>query len=244
MSLSNELRKPLSLLYYFIVSADGLVMREEMSLYERAFAKYFDINKNDATELFKTAKEELLTINSISEITGGIKSLLSYKERIQVLVSLWEISISDGLLDVVEYRYLVMIARALDISVEDQKKIKDVLRKRGKRFSEGQGASVPEYEKHPKSWILNILPAGKKAYISQLIKGRLLSAPVILSDGSKKIAFTSVIKLKPTSTSLSVSVKGLDIVIYGMSSYRNGTYYLEPEKLVVIENMKTKVIFI
>jgi uncharacterized tellurite resistance protein B-like protein len=102
-----------------LAKTDGDYASIEMSMIDRVLLKRFDLSKDAAQELRKSAEELESKAPDTVRFTRVIKEAVIYEERAAVVEALWSIVLADGNHDDEEHGLMRLVANLLGVNDRD-----------------------------------------------------------------------------------------------------------------------------
>jgi uncharacterized tellurite resistance protein B-like protein len=107
-----------------IAKADQKVKREELIIIKEILVDYFNISKDDASEIIRNSYEELKDSIDIFKYANFLNHELTYEDKVDFVRCIFEVGYSDGKLHYLELHYIKTISRLLNIEKNDLIKAK------------------------------------------------------------------------------------------------------------------------
>lgn len=107
-----------------ISRSDSSIQDEELQLIDRTIQSEFNLNADEAAELYKLANNKVEESVSLYEFTRILNDHLSREERTHIVKLLWRVAFADSVLDKYEEYYVRKIADLLYVSQQDYIKTK------------------------------------------------------------------------------------------------------------------------
>lgn len=98
-----------------IMVTDNLLEDQEEETIKNLLMGNFDLSLAAAEELFELAKEEVRESTSLYQFTGLVNQYFSEAEKFNLLKQLWQVALSDGILDKYEEGLIRKLADLLHI---------------------------------------------------------------------------------------------------------------------------------
>lgn len=116
-------REPLELatavLLVELARADFSTSRVELDEVERLLGKHFGLGEAAVHALVADAAVRADRAISLHEFTHGLNRELSYRDKLEIIGMLWQVSLSDGHLDKYEEQLIKRLAGLLHVSDRD-----------------------------------------------------------------------------------------------------------------------------
>ena len=236
MRLHDDLQIDIATLFYALMIADGARMQSEEALIQKYLQKLFEIDGKESIQLIEAAEIKFRETTDLIDLCRNINTETKYSERVALLFHCWEIALKDSLLDVVERRYLEIIIKGLRIDESDRRKVQEMVTKK-KKFSEGRGNSVEDYEKDPKSWLRMLFLGTENVALTSINKGVMdIEFVSMRSTSTELIILESSIKESSVKVATRLNFPNGSVLIHGTTFYRAASLYFRPTKIVVEDN--------
>jgi uncharacterized tellurite resistance protein B-like protein len=98
-----------------IMVTDNLLELEEEETIKQLLMRNFDLSLSASEELFELARREVSEATSLYQFTGLVNQYFSEAEKFNLLKQLWQVALSDGILDKYEESLIRKLADLLHI---------------------------------------------------------------------------------------------------------------------------------
>lgn len=112
----HMLRMATAVLMVDVARADHVFQEDELDRVLTLIEKHFNLQPEEAAEVFNTANEKAEDLVSLYEFTQLLHDNLSEDEKSQIVALLWQIAYADGTLDKFEDSLVLKISDLLHVN--------------------------------------------------------------------------------------------------------------------------------